>query len=121
MVENLKKRALDLRKQGYNCAQCVAMVHDESLEAAVAALGTGIAATGNVCGAANAMAIIVGKKSYGGPTEKQELYRRAGRLIEKFRERNCGQIDCRDLRQPGRKPCTDLICDAIEILHEEGY
>lgn len=121
MVEELKKRALELRKLGYNCAQCVAMVHDPSLEAAVAALGTGIAATGNVCGAANAMAIIAGKGAYTGPAEKQELYARVRKLIEKFQERNCGQIDCRDLRQPGRKPCTDLICDAIEILHEEGY
>ena len=121
MVEELKKRALELRKQGYNCAQCVAMVHAPELEAAVAALGTGVAATGNICGAANAMAIIAGKGAYTGPAEKQELYAKVRRLIEKFRERNCGQIDCRDLRQPGRKPCTDLICDAIEILNEEGY
>lgn len=121
MVEDLKKRALDLRKQGYNCAQCVAMVYDPTLEATVAALGTGVAATGNICGAANAMAVVAGRKDYTSPAEKQELYARVRKLIDKFKDRNCGQVNCCDLRQPGRKPCTDLICDAIEILNEEGY
>lgn len=121
MVEELKKRALELRKQGYNCAQCVAMVHSPELEAAVAALGTGVAATGNICGAANAMAIVAGMKAYTSPADKQELYAKIRTLIDKFKQRNCGQIDCRDLRKPGSKPCTDLICDAIEILNEEGY
>lgn len=121
MVEELKQKALELRKQGYNCAQCVAMVHNPEMEAAVAALGTGVAATGNICGAANAMAIVAGMKAYSGPAEKQELYAKVRRLIEKFEQRNCGQINCHDLRQPGRKPCTELISDAIEILNEEGY
>ncbi len=121
MVENLKKQALELRRQGFNCAQCVAMVHNPELESAVAALGTGIAATGNICGAANAMAVVAAMKQYSGPETKQELYAKVRRLIEKFEERNCGQIACRDLRKPGRKPCTDLICDAIEIMNEEGY
>lgn len=121
MVEEKKRQALDLRKQGYNCAQCVAMVYDPGLEATVAALGTGVAATGNICGAANAMAIVAGRKPYVGPAEKQELYRQVARLINKFKERNCGEVNCCDLRRPGRKPCTELITDAIEILDEEGY
>ncbi len=121
MVEQQKKEALELRKKGYNCAQCVAMVYRPELEAAVASLGTGVAATGNICGAANAMAIIAGMKSYEGPEKKQELYAKVRRLIDKFKERNGGDIDCVDLRKPGRKPCSDLICDAIEILNEEGY
>ncbi|MBD5281936.1 MAG: C_GCAxxG_C_C family protein [Bacteroides sp.] len=121
MVEDKKRQALELRKQGYNCAQCVAMVYDASLEATVAALGTGVAATGNICGAANAMAIIAGREAYVGPMEKQALYGRVARLIEKFKERNCGHVNCCDLRRPGRKPCTELITDAIEILDEEGY
>lgn len=121
MVEEKKHRALDLRKQGYNCAQCVAMVYDPTLEATVSALGTGVAATGNICGAANAMAVIAGQKAYVGPMEKQELYRKVSALIDKFKERNCGQVNCCDLRQPGRKPCAELITDAIEILNEAGY
>lgn len=121
MVEELKQKALGLRKQGYNCAQCVAMVFHPELEATVASLGTGVAATGNICGAANAMAIVAGMKNYDGPENKQELYGRVRQLIDKFKGRNCGQINCCDLRKPGRKPCTELICDAIEILNEEGY
>ena len=45
MVEDKKRQALELRKQGYNCAQCVAMVYDASLEATVAATPVPSAAT----------------------------------------------------------------------------
>lgn len=119
-ADELKSEALELRKKGYNCAQCVAMVFNPELEATTAALGTGVAATGHICGAANALAIVTATRCYQAPDQKQTLYSKVRTLIDRFRERNMGQADCRDLRKPGRKPCTELICDAIDILHEEG-
>lgn len=110
--------ALSLRKQGFNCAQCVAMTFNPELETAAAGLGTGIAATGHVCGCVNALAMVTAAKSYNGPAEKQALYARIRPLIEQFAAENEGCTDCRDLRKPGRKPCTELIKDAVKILHE---
>lgn len=114
-------KAQELRTAGYNCAQCVAMVFDPALEAATSGLGTGIGATGNICGAANAMAIICSAKTYISPADKKNLYARVSGLINVFASHNCGQLNCSELRQPGRKPCIELIKDAITILHEANY
>lgn len=120
-LEERIDKALQLRKQGCNCAQSVAMVFDDSLSKATAGLGSGIGGTGNICGAANAMAIVGGVLSHNAPTDKLNNYAIISRMIEKFQERNNGLVDCRDLRKPGSKSCIDLIKDAITILHEEGY
>lgn len=110
--------AIELRKKGYNCAQCVAMTFDPSLETVTAGLGTGIGATGHICGACSAMAILTATKGYEGPAAKQQLYANVRSRIEKFASLNNGDTDCRDLRQPGRKPCLELIKDAVTIMHE---
>ena len=110
--------ALSLRKQGYNCAQCVAMTYDPSLEVATAGLGTGISGTGHICGAATAMAIVTSTLKYEGPSEKAALYARIRGCLDRFAALNQGDTNCSDLRRPGRKPCVDLIKDAVTILHE---
>ncbi len=110
--------ALELRKQGYNCAQCVAMSFDPSLEIVTAGLGTGIGATGHICGACSAMAILTASTGYEGPAAKQQLYAAVRSRLDKFAALNNGDTDCRDLRKPGRKPCVELIKDAVKIMHE---
>lgn len=120
-LEERIAKAQELRAAGYNCAQCVAMAFNPALEAATSALGTGIGATGNICGAANAMAIVCGTKTYMGPADKKNQYARVGGLINAFSTKNNGQLNCRELRQPGRKPCIELIKDAITILHEANF
>lgn len=117
-LEERISKAIKLRAAGYNCAQCVAMVFDPALEAMTSGLGTGIGATGNICGAANAMAIVCSARTYNGPADKKNLYARVSGLINAFTAENNGQINCSQLRQPGRKPCIELIKDAIMILHE---
>ncbi len=117
-LEEKISKAVELRAAGYNCAQCVAMVFDPQLEAIVSGLGRGIGATGNICGATNAMAIVAGVRTYVGPADKNSQYARVSALINAFAEKNNGQIECRQLRQPGRKSCLELIKDAITILHE---
>ncbi len=110
--------AVALRSKGYNCAQCVAMTFNPELEIPAAGLGTGIAATGHVCGCVTALSMVTSSRSYGGPADKQALYARIRPLIERFAAMNCGDTDCRDLRKPGRKPCLELIKDSVTILHE---
>lgn len=117
-LEERISEALALRKQGYNCAQCVAMTFNPELEAVTAALGTGVSATGHICGCCSAMAILASQKYYTTPSEKAELYAKTRTLIDKFAALNRGETDCRDLRQPGRKPCSELIKDAVTIVHE---
>ncbi len=117
-LEEYINKALALRNQGYNCAQCVAMTFHPELETVTAGLGTGVGATGHICGCCSAMAILTSINSYKAPSGKPELYAEVRKCIEKFAALNNGDTDCRDLRKPGRKPCTELIKDAIVIMHE---
>ena len=120
-LEERIDKAIQLRKQGYNCAQCVAMAYDEELANVTAGLGSGVGGTGNICGAANAMATVCGEMTDAAPTDKPAYYTCVSNMIEKFRVANNGNINCRDLRKPGSKTCVDLIKDAVRILHEEGF
>lgn len=117
-LEQRIDKALALRRQGYNCAQCIAMTYDSALEALTAGLGTGVSATGHICGCCSAMAILTSQKSYSGTAGKSELYAKIREQIDKFAGLNQGDTDCRDLRKPGRKSCVELIKDAIIILNE---
>lgn len=117
-LEERISNAMSLRQQGYNCAQCVAMTFNPGLDTVTAGLGTGIGATGHICGCCSAMAILTSIKSYKAPADKPQLYSEVRKCIEKFAALNNGDTDCRDLRKPGRKPCTELIKDAIVIMHE---
>lgn len=112
-------QALELRKQGYNCAQCVCMAFDPKLETVAGGLGRGVAGSGNMCGAALAMALVTSQREYTNPKEKQSLFARIKAQLDEFSARNCGDIDCRDLRKPGRKTCEQLITDAINILDDK--
>ncbi len=117
------ERALELRKQGYNCAQCVAMVFDditatdpELLSRATAGLGTGVGGLREICGAVSAMAIVDGLVHYHTPADKAALYGTVSNDGEEFRRMN-GSLVCRELKRPGGKPCPELIADAITILY----
>lgn len=119
-------KAMELRRQGYNCAQAVIMVFPDltGLEPELAAritsaLGTGVGGQREMCGAANAMALCVGMRHGARPEDKTAAMKDAGSLCERFRTENEGRINCRDLKgQPGIRPCNDLIARAIGILHE---
>lgn len=118
-------RALELRKEGYNCTQTVLMVFDdatnidEELAARIAAgLGSGVAATGEICGVPNAMGIVAGLIGGSKPTDKVIAMRWANPDISKFQDLNDGKIRCCDLKNPENpRGCNDLIIQGIEILH----
>lgn len=122
-IDQRKERALELRRQGCNCCQCVAMVFDDvtGLEpGAVAALtggfGSGFGGRGDVCGTMSAATMVCGV-AYAG-MERKELYGKVKAVMGAF-EKAEGSCVCRELKGPGRKPCTELITDAVEMVHSQ--
>lgn len=115
------KKVNDLRSQGYNCAQCITALYAPSLTQAAAGLGGGIGGTGHVCGCVSAMSLVVAARKYSSPADKSAVYGTIKTLTEQFASRNEGLTNCCDLRKPGRKPCSELILDMAQILHEAGY
>ena len=114
-------RARELRAQGHNCSQCVVMAFDDIIDGDMSLLaraahgfGSGIGASGNVCGAISGSTMVLGlvKDSLSRP----ELYTQVREAMNDFSQLE-GYTDCRDLKQSERKPCLDLICDAVALLH----
>lgn len=126
-LEERKARALKLRAQGYSCTSAVVMSFDDITnlpdEVALAitnGLGSGIAGTREICGAATAMAIVEGFLHPASPKEKGKVAADARAMIEKFAEKNNGCLRCADLKNrqvSGEiRPCNDLVLDCVEIL-----
>lgn len=120
-LEERVVRARELRSQGYNCAQCVVMAFDDLIKGdvamitqAAAGLGSGIGASGNICGAVSGTTMVLGLVHDTLP--RPELYRHVRESLNAF-ENLEGYTDCRDLKKEGRKPCIDLITDAVTLLH----
>lgn len=115
-----------MRAQGCNCAQAtLAPFADElgidaqTLRAMTAALGSGVASTGEICGVPNAIAIARGIACSAKGLTKQQTSADARRYADCFSERNEGLLRCRDLKgRPGCATCNQLIEQGIEILHE---
>ncbi len=120
-VEERKERARTLRREGYNCAQCVAMAFDDIIPAdriaavtlAAQGFGSGYGGRGYMCGALSGATMALGLT---GEQSRPTLYKRVGELIDEFAGME-GAVNCSDLKKPGRKPCLELITDAVEILH----
>ena len=115
-------------KSGYNCAQSVVLTYADEIgidkEKALlisSSFGGGMGRLCEVCGAFSGMLIVLGAlKGYSennNPTKKQEYYKVIQSLAEKFKNIN-GSIICRDLLASGKKPCGQLVGDAIDILEE---
>lgn len=124
LSERLEK-AVELRKCGRNCAQTVILsfsditgLDDETAARITNALGTGVAACGEICGVANAMAIISGMRCDAQPTSKVAAVKIAKPLITQFADKTNGRLSCRDLKRKGDAiSCELLIAEGIEILH----
>ncbi|MBQ3864952.1 MAG: C_GCAxxG_C_C family protein [Clostridia bacterium] len=138
----LRGRAMDLFKEGYNCAQAVALafadyvpMEKETLAALSSSFGGGMGRLREVCGAVSGMFMICGlRKGYTGPETgpaKAEHYARIQEMAAAFREKN-GTIICRELLGldhpqdppvPAKRnehfyqtrPCAELVGDAAEI------
>lgn len=122
-LEERKELARQLRKQGYNCCQSVAMAFDDVIDTDPAILsqiaggfGSGFGGKGEVCGAVSGATMVCGLAN--GAMERPALYGKVKEIMDSFSRLN-GSYICRELKQPGRKPCTDLVVDAVEILHRQ--
>lgn len=122
-IDERRQRALAFRKEGRNCAQCVAMAFDDIAGAdpqllgrISAGFGGGFGAHGEVCGAVSGATMISGLAYDTLP--RPELYAKVRATMDAFGGLN-GSYVCRELKHPGRKPCSELITDAVEILHRQ--
>ena len=140
------ERAKEYFKEGYNCAQAVALAFAdridlpaESIKRATVALGGGLGRLRETCGAVTGGAVALGlifpEKS------KSEIYALVQKLAMRFKEQNgsyqCGQLltgagivtDNSPQAEPRtegyykKRPCAELVACAAEILEqivEEG-
>lgn len=144
MEENkYSKKAGELFREGYNCAQSVfcAFADDLGLDFETAlklssSFGGGMGRLREVCGAVSAMFMIAGLK-YGYTTPnndniKAEHYTRIQKLAEEFKKRNktiiCRELLGLDIQQdspiPSKRteqyykvrPCEELVKEAAYII-----
>lgn len=115
------ERAQKLHKEGYNCAQCVAMAFDDvhgmdagTVARFTVALGGGVGGLQQICGAVSAMSIVNGADKYVAPADKARVYGETRDLCAQFNDLN-GSLICKELKGV-RKPCMMLIEDAITLL-----
>ncbi len=136
--------AVEMFRDGYNCAQSVLMCCGEDLPfdrdvalALTSAFGGGLGSSGNLCGAVAGGVMAIGLKNPRTDPQDQEAKNANIRLtrefLQKFRERN-GSLECRNLlgldlslpsslekaRETGlfQTVCTKAVRDAVEILGE---
>lgn len=117
--------ASGLRKEGYNCAQCVIMafpdvtgLDNECAAAVTACMGRGLGGSGLTCGALLGALSVEGLANGGNPDGKKEAGFRSAAAVEQFRQLN-GATQCSELRLPGAKPCMDLILDSVRMVHDK--
>ena len=139
------EKAKELFKSGYNCSQSVLGVFCEEMgldfDTAMklsSPFGGGMGRMREVCGTVSGMFMVAGLmfgvKDNTNPKAKGELYKKIQDLAQRFREQN-GSIICKELlngvetsTNPNpsertetyykKRPCVDLVGDAVEIFEE---
>lgn len=122
-IEQRKELARRLRAEGRNCCQSVAMafddvtgLDDETVGRLAEGFGSGFGGRQEVCGAVSGTTMICGV-AYAG-MDRKDIYGKVKAAMGAFEQLE-GSCSCRDLKGPGRKPCLELITDAVEILHRQ--
>lgn len=144
-LDNNSERAVKFFKEGYNCSQAVLAVYCDELgvdfETAMklsSSFGGGMGRLREVCGAVSSMFMVAGLKAgYKSPTDriaKEEHYKLIQELAKRFEMKN-GSIICRELlglkvehdtpvpeartkNYYKKRPCSELVKCAVEILEE---
>ena len=135
------EKAKELFKQGYNCSQAVLGVFCEELgldfDTAMkisCSFGGGMGRMREVCGTVSGMFMAAGLAYTTPDNDKAAQYKIVQELAQKFKDMN-GSIICRELLQgiesstsptPSertetyykKRPCVDLVGDAVEIFEE---
>ena len=141
-----KERAIELFKEGFNCSQSVFVafshrfgIDEDTAKKISAGLGGGVGRMREVCGAVGGASMVIGSicaATEGDDSEnKQKNYELVREFADRFTKRN-GSIICRELlgldvkmeksAKPEsrtaeyykKRPCIELVSDAVEILQE---
>lgn len=124
-IKKCQNHAIELRNQGYGCAQCVLMslsdkigLHEKQAARMAAAYGSGFAGSGGICGVISILGIAEGMLISGyGPEDKSKAIWNTKELLDKFKEANDGHYLCCELKgKENAKKCPDLIKEGIEIF-----
>lgn len=124
-IKRCQDHAIDLRNQGYGCAQCVLMALSDKIglrehQAARmgAAYGSGFAGSGGICGVISILGIAEGLLINGyGPEDKSKAIWNTKELLEKFKASNGDRYLCRELKgKDNIKKCPDLIKESIKLF-----
>lgn len=120
-IEQRKELARQLRKQGLNCCQCVAMAFDdvtgmdhETIKRLAEGFGSGFGGSQEICGTVSGATMVCGP-AYP-ELDRKGVYGKVKELMDKF-GRLEGSCVCRELKKPGRKPCLELITDMVGLVH----
>ena len=138
-----QKKAYELFKSGYNCAQATVVAFEDILGLDRKTLldlsigfGGGFGRTRNLCGAVSAYAIVLGlylPHSQDPMEGKAQIYKHIQMLSEEFKQRNgsdnCAQLlkdvknltsgympQVRDEEYYRVRPCVKFVLDSVEIL-----
>ena len=140
-----REKASTYFKEGYNCAQAVAMafadeteMDEKALAKLTSSFGGGMGRLREVCGAVSGMFLIYGMvRGYDRPDDKEgkvRQYKTIQEMAAEF-EKLHGSIVCREiLKKPAgaddyqpaertesyyaARPCEDCVADAAEILEK---
>lgn len=130
ITKELKKcqdHAIELRNQGYGCAQCVLMSLAKKLDLPEsqaarisAAFGSGFAGTGGICGVISILGVAEGLLSKGyGPEDKAKVMWNTKALFERFSKENGDRSLCCELKgKEDTRKCPDLIKQSLQIFLE---
>lgn len=136
MKEGRINKALELHKQGFNCAQAVFVAYadlynmeeDTALRLSTS-FGGGIGGMRHVCGAVSGMAMIAGLEcGTSTPHDKEgkkQNYDRVKSLAEEF-EKEHGSIICKQLlgleecaAVTKKKPCNEYITYCARLIEDK--
>ena len=120
-------------ESGFACSQAVAMAFQkdvgvdlETLQKLSLPFGGGLGRLRLTCGAVSGMAIVYGlfMEAKNSPEHKMSVYEGTRELCARF-ERVHGSLVCSELLAMGKKPCSEIVYSATEILEnylkEKGY
>lgn len=135
MLESRVLQAIDLKRKGYNCCQCIVSSYADLIDVDKSVLfkisegfGLGIAGTMNVCGVISAITLLASTIYSDGnldcPKSKTVTYKKINDLIEIFKRKN-STIICADLKgiTTGvvKRSCLGAIEDACLIIEENLF
>ncbi len=126
-IKKAQDHAIELRNQGYGCAQCVLMalsgkvgLQEKDAARMAAGFGSGFAGSGGICGVISILGIAEGMLAKGyQPEDKSKVMWNTKALLDKFEDSNNGRYLCKELKgKEDAKKCPDLIKESVKLFFE---